>query len=112
MTADAFRTLALSLPETVESAHMNHPDFRARDKIFATLWHDDAWGMIKLTPEDQQRFVLADPAVYQPLKGAWGRRGATRVCLQAATKDTLRQALVAAWCNTAPKKLVEQFDLE
>jgi hypothetical protein len=91
---------------------MGHPDFRVRGKIFATLWPDDVWGMVKLTPQDQQRFILAEPAVFQSVKGAWGRRGATRVCLGAAKVDTLRQALVAAWCNTAPKRLVQQFDME
>ena len=30
MTADEFRTLALSLPEAVEDEHMAHPDFRVR----------------------------------------------------------------------------------
>lgn len=36
MTANEFRTLALSLPETTEAAHMAHPDFRVAGKIFAT----------------------------------------------------------------------------
>jgi hypothetical protein len=36
-TTDTFRRIALSLPETSESAHMAHPDFRVRGKIFATL---------------------------------------------------------------------------
>ena len=35
MTADEFRHIALSLPETAESAHMGHPDFRVGGKIFA-----------------------------------------------------------------------------
>ena len=55
MTPDAFRTLALSLPEATESAHQNHPDFRVRGKVFATLGYpDDKWGMVKLTPAAQQ----------------------------------------------------------
>ncbi len=33
MTAADFRRMALALPEAVESAHMNHPDFRVRRKI-------------------------------------------------------------------------------
>jgi hypothetical protein len=37
MTADDFRSLALGFPETEERAHMDHPDFRVRGKIFATL---------------------------------------------------------------------------
>ena len=41
MTADDFRQIALSLPEASESAHMDHPDFRVRGKIFATLGYPD-----------------------------------------------------------------------
>jgi len=33
-----FAVLALALPEATEAAHMAHPDFRVRNKIFATLW--------------------------------------------------------------------------
>jgi hypothetical protein len=44
MTPDAFRRLALSLPEAAEIGHMGHPDFRVRGKIFATLGYpDDGW---------------------------------------------------------------------
>ena len=46
MTVDDFRKLALDLPEAIESAHMNHPDFRVRNKIFATIWPDESWGMV------------------------------------------------------------------
>jgi len=110
MTADEFRELALSFPEAVESAHMGHPDFRVGGKIFATLGPKEAWGMVKLTPEQQALFVRTEPAVFQLIKGTWGKRGATRVTLEAATEPALRQAMEAAWRNTAPKKLVKQFD--
>ena len=106
MSADEFRRLALSLPEAAEASHMDHPDFRVRGKIFATLGYpSDGWGMVKLTATDQQLLVLADPEVFVPAKGAWGRRGATTVLLRAAKKSTVREALVAAWRNTAPKTL-------
>ena len=101
MTADEFRSLALSLPEAVEKAHMGHPDFRVRDKIFATLGPKDAWGMVKLTPDQQGVFLRTEPDVFTPVKGAWGRRGCTYVQLAAATTPSVRQALVAAWRNTA-----------
>src|SRR5271165_786132 len=101
MTADDFRSLALTLPEAVESAHMNHPDFRVRGKIFATLSADGEWGMVKLTPEQQKQFVHLEPDIFAPVKGGWGLRGATRVDLAAATEDIVRQALIAAWRNVA-----------
>ncbi len=110
MTANEFRDLALALPEAVESAHMDHPDFRVRGKIFATLGPGEAWGMVKLKPEQQSLFVRTEPAVFRPVNGVWGQRGATYVTLDAATEPSVRQALTAAWRNTAPKRLADQLD--
>jgi hypothetical protein len=108
MTANQFRALALSLPEAEEDEHMGHPDFRVRRKIFATLGPKEEWGMVKLTPEEQAAFVVAAPEIFQPFPGAWGKRGCTKVCLAAAREDSLRDALLAAWRNTAPKRLVRE----
>lgn len=111
MTAAEFRRLALSFPETVESAHMGHPDFRVGGKIFATLGYPSAgWAMVKLMPDQQPDFVHAEPEVFVAVKGAWGRRGATNVRLKAAKKADLRKALEAAWRNTAPQRIVAEFD--
>ena len=110
MTADEFRNLALALPEATEESHMNHPDFRIRGKIFATLGPKEAWGMVKLTPEQQAVFVSSEPKVFEPVNGAWGRRGCTTVHLEAATEPTVRQALAAAWRNTAPKRLLQDVE--
>ena len=112
MTADEFRNLALNLLEASEGAHMGHADFRVRNKIFATLGPDEEWGMVKLTPDGQASLVRAEPDVFQPFNGAWGRRGYTKVCLAAAQESTVWPALVAAWRNTAPMRLVQQFEEE
>lgn len=106
MTASDFRKIALSLPEAEERAHMEHPDFRVAGKIFATLaYPDKSRGMVKLSPEDQHYFSKDYPDVFIPVKGAWGRRGATSVHLKPAKKDVLTRAIQAAWRNTAPKRL-------
>ena len=110
MTADDFRSLALTLPEASEESHMGHPDFRVRGKIFATLGPDETWGMVKLTPEQQSLFVRTEAKSFQPFNGAWGRRGCTKVILEAATEPSVRQALMLAWRNAAPKRLMQQFD--
>jgi len=110
VTPTEFRRMALGFPETLESSHMGHPDFRVCGKIFATLSSPgEKLGMVKLSPKQQETFVQAEPAVYVPVNGAWGRRGCTHVRLKAAKKSTLRIALVAAWCNTAPKRLAAEF---
>jgi len=106
MTPSGFRKMALSLPETTESVHMHHPDFRVSGKVFATLGYPDkSWGMIKLTPKQQAAFVKEDPEAFVPVKGAWGRQGATSVSLRAVGAKALGKALEAAWANTAPRRL-------
>jgi len=110
MTAEGFRKLALSFPEAIENRHMHHPDFRVRGKIFATLGYPDKnWGMVKLTPAQQTRFVIAHPNIFVPASGAWGRAGATTVNLRAARQSVLLPALDAAWGNLAMKGLATQI---
>ena len=102
MTAEEFREIALSFPESEESSHMNHPDFRVRGKIFATLGPDESWGMAKLTPEQQQNFLRFEPA-FKPASGKWGDGGATIITLAVANDAAVRDALTSAWRNISQK---------
>jgi len=106
---DTAREVPRRLPEVTEEAHMGHPDFRVCGKIFATLCApDEQWGMVKLTPEQQDAFVESAPRVFTPVKEGWGFRGATNVRLSAATPRTLRPALMTAWSNAAPRSLTRR----
>jgi hypothetical protein len=103
-TPGEFRRAALALPETEEGKHMGHPDFRVAGKIFATLGYPGKErGMVKLTPVQQEEFVAAHPAAFQPVTGAWGRKGCTSVLLSKAPKSALQRAILAAWRNHATK---------
>jgi len=105
MKSDDFRRMALSFPDTVESSHMNHPDFRANGKIFATLPNaDDGHAMVKLPPDQQAAFVELDPSAFTPVPGGWGRQGATKVRLNVVKEESLRGALTVAWQNASQKK--------
>ena len=110
MTADDFRKLALSFPETSENSHMDHPDFRVGGKIFASLGPDEVWGMAKLTLDQQAALIRSDSKAFHPANGAWGKRGATIIQLRAAKKSNVKLALNMAWRNTAPAKLVKEYD--
>ena len=111
MTIDEFRKLALSMPEATEGQHGGHPDFRVNNKVFASLGvPDEDWGMVKLKPAQQAIFVGSEPQMFKPVKGSWGLKGATNVCLKPARHASVRQALIEAWKNTAPKKLVEKYE--
>jgi hypothetical protein len=101
MTHEDFRRIALGMKDVVESAHMGHPDFRVGGRVFATLHPDFRFGMVKLTLEDQRRFVDGDAGAFAPEKGAWGRQGCTAVRLDAVDEDTLGEALTLAWRNVS-----------
>jgi hypothetical protein len=74
--------------------------------VFATLGYPDAaWGMVKLTPEQQQMLVAAEPAMFTPVNGTWGLRGATSVRLAEADARTMRSALTMAFQNAAAPKI-------
>jgi len=104
MSVQRFRRAALSLPEAVEGAHQRTADFRFRNRIFATLGYPDKeWGMVKLTPEQQSVVVDAEPEVFRPVPGGWGKGGATNVRLAKADASTLKSALTMAWQNIAAK---------
>jgi hypothetical protein len=104
MSSSRFRRVALGLPEVVEGAHQGHADFRVGKRIFATLGYpDENWGMVKLTPEQQSVLVEAEPEIFRPVPGGWGKNGSTNVRLAKADQKTLQSALKMAWQNIAPK---------
>ena len=79
---------------------MGHPDFRRGKKIFATLWYpSEELAMVKLTREQQEAITAEYPAMFRPVSGGWGLRGATHVVLRSAKVKPVRLALVAAWEN-------------
>ena len=88
---------------------MGHPDFRIGGKIFATLRAPrEGFGMVKLTPDDQERFMSADPKAFVPAAGKWGQRGCTYVELSVAKKNMIKDAVETAWRATAPKRLLKR----
>lgn len=107
ITPDDFRRLALALPQAIESAHMGTVDFRC-GKIFATLGNPDVeWAMVKLTPDQQEMRVAAEPGIFVPVPGGWGKGGATSLRLAGCDEATARGALLDAWRNVAPKRLLD-----
>lgn len=101
------------MPETIESQHMGHPDFRVNGKVFSTLFERDGidFAMVRVPADLQQSLITAHPDVFEPLTGAWGRQGCTRIALPAVKRmhgPVIRGAVLAAWRKSAPKRLVER----
>ena len=104
MTAKDFRRIALGMEGAIESSHMDHPDFRVGNRIFATLTHDEQMGMVALPPgEVQQEFIRAHPSAFSMVNGAWGLQGATRVHLESAEEDAVGEAVTLAWRHAVAK---------
>lgn len=111
-TIETFKTLALSFPETVELPHFNLTSFRIRKKIFATLSEEKQRAMLKLSLVDQSVFCSFDKAVIYPVPGAWGKKGCTYFELKGIKKEMLTDALTQAYCNVAPKQLIEKLNVD
>ena len=104
LTPDDFRDLVLTMEGASEGAHMGHPDFRAANgRIFASLHTNDTFGMVVLTPEEQRAVMTANPEMFVPSSGAWGRSGCTNVVLEKASKPPVRGAILLAWQTISAK---------
>jgi hypothetical protein len=111
MSAAKFRKFALALPEAIEGGHHGHTDFRVGKRVFATLGYpDDSWGMVKLSAEQQSMLVDAEPEMFRPVPGGWGKHGSTNVRLAKVDQKTLQSALAMAWRNVAPVSLIKQHE--
>jgi hypothetical protein len=93
-------------PKRWRADTLGHVDFRVRNKIFASVPDTERF-VVKLTPEQQEIMANAEPKVFAPVKGGWGRQGWTYVMLAAVDETTLKSALLTAWKNVAPEKLVK-----
>ena len=109
VSIDTARQLALTLPETIEQPHFRLASFRVKNKIFATLWEAEKKMMVKLSLIDQSVYCSIDKNIIYPVPGGWGKQGATFIELNKVKKQILKEALEAAWRNTAPKILLKKY---
>src|SRR6202171_4869733 len=98
MSPNSFRRVALGLPEAIEDRHQRHADFRVGKRIFATLGYpDDDWGMVKLTLEQQSILVEAEPDIFRPVPGGWGKHGSTNVRLRPRRENEPETGAAEGW---------------
>jgi len=67
------------------------------------------FGVLLLTPEQQDGMVEDEPEIFSPVPNKWGCMGATRVSLAKVSPDILKAALQTAWRRRAPKRLLTAF---
>ncbi|WP_433932321.1 MmcQ/YjbR family DNA-binding protein [Sorangium cellulosum] len=108
ISSDDFQRLALSLPEAEEQDHFGKPSFRVRGKIFATHWVQEERAVLKLSLDEQDSLVQAQPDVFSVTP--WGHQGWTRVELRRVDRTLLEELLAGAWRRVAPKRVVAQWE--
>ena len=100
-----FRRFALQLSQAVEGSHMDHPDFRLNNQIYATLSGEKkGYGVLKLTLDQQAAFVTDQPHIFSPVQGGWGRMGMTYIQLDQADESIMAGALQTAYQNLHAKQ--------
>ena len=96
------RQIALALPEVVEAAHFKQPDFRVRNKIFATLPADQRIVCLKTTAANLDALVSVDGETFHDIwRGRWMSIRLDRVSL-----TLLRELLADSWRLVAPARLI------
>ena len=107
LTRADLRRLALALPGASEEPHFDLTSYRVGKKIFATVGEARRPElMLKLDPEDQANLCDAEPEVFAPVPGGWGRKGATFVRFEALDEARLASLIRTAWAKVAPKHLL------
>jgi hypothetical protein len=107
MTEEELIALTLGLPEAAQHAHFEARDFLVRGKIFMTLPGHDFCALY-LTPDQQRMALTAAPDVVAIVQGGWGERGLTRLYYAAAEETTVRNLVLQAWRNAAPRSMTSR----
>jgi len=106
VSVDEARSLALSLPETVEQDHHGRPSFRVGGKIFATLWSEQRLNVM-LDEGGVLTAVEREPAACEEVW--WGKRlAAVGVTLALVDREVLFDLLTDAWEGKAPQRLLDE----
>lgn len=104
---DFLRTFSLSLPEVREEPHFEKTSFRVKKKIFVTYDAVHNRACLKFSESDQDLFSMIDSSVIYPIPNKWGKQGRTNMDLDRLDNEILKDALISAYSEVAPKKLSE-----
>lgn len=109
MDAEEVRSVALSLPETVEQPHFDSASFRVRGHIFVTLPPDGERAHIFVGEDEVHAAVAERPSSCEELW--WGKKlSGVRIHLRDADPLLVSELIIDAWRHRAPKRLVADLD--
>jgi hypothetical protein len=111
MTFEQVRLLALALPNAEDGTSYGTRAFKVGGKLFARLHQDGESLVVKIDPAERAMRINADPATFyitdHYLNYPW-----ILVRMSSADPDDLRDLLEGAWRQSAPRRLVSDYDKE
>lgn len=106
ITEETARRIALSMPETKEGEHMDHPDFRIRKKIFATLWSSESRAVVFADPSLHAQLMDENPNCLS-LNGWSEKYGALNVHLENVAESQFERLVIGRGAEKRPRSLRE-----
>lgn len=104
MKLAAIRRYALSLPEVTEEPHHQYGSFRVRGRIFVTFPPEQEHLHVFVAEEERELAVAMYGEFTEKL--LWGGKVVgVRVALESATPAAVKNLVLQAWVNKAPKSL-------
>jgi hypothetical protein len=112
VTEDEVRTAALSLPETNEKSSYGMPGFRVRTKGFARLHEEPGVLMLWCADVGEKEALIASNSDTFFTTAHYDGYSAILVRMNRIDADELLDLLTDAWRSRAPKRLVDDFDVD
>lgn len=107
---ETVRQLALALPDVEEGLSDGTPVLRVRGKRIAHLQKDEESLLIKIDYSKRDILLNAEPETFY-VTDFYRCHPMMFVRLPAVEREVLRELLEQAWRLTAPKRLVEAYDV-
>ena len=92
--------MAAASPGVTVRDHFGSDAYRTDGGIFATVWHATKTVNLRLTVEQQRRFVGLDGEGFTEIDNAWGRQGWTTANLEFLEREDFAAAVKTAWENS------------
>ncbi|TMR38999.1 MmcQ/YjbR family DNA-binding protein [Nonomuraea zeae] len=109
VSVDEFLELLDELPKVRMSHGGDWVALKVHDKGFGYLWEATETVGLKATIEEQIALVAERPEVFE-VQFTAGRFGWVVVHLDGIDREELFELVAEAWCLTAPKQLVADFE--
>jgi hypothetical protein len=104
---DELRAIVTALPEVRISEHGSWTTIGVRGKGFGWLAEDEESLILKAHRDEQEALVAQDPDTFEP-SFTTGKFGWLRIRLAGVEREELVELATEAWCQTAPRSLVQE----